>query len=215
MKKLTIFLVAFLAVELVTLSGLVSIVLKPRKTVHAVTYMEPSDSQSEVEIEEDPQFQIVYKYPKYHGIINKYKGRLSLAFIESILFAESRGGTNQKFDDNGWGIMQISAIALEHYNINTASEYTQSDLSNTETNIMIGCYLLWDIIYQFESTGFYTYDHEDVYLAYNLGVAGYFKYRDFVYNNTFKNGAYNGLNNYRQYSLHKGHLFEFNYLVGM
>jgi len=137
-------------------------------------------------------------YPEYYDYVEKYCDRLDPNFIEQVMYAESRGGQNMKFDKNGRGIMQVSDIALKDYNKKNISNYTIHDLKDPGINIKIGCwYLNW--IAKRLAANEQAVTPENIYLAYNVGMTNFLHHKHLYFSGINpKTGKkdYNGMTNF-------------------
>jgi hypothetical protein len=173
---------ALLAAGLISAATVSTMALKPmeQKTVSGIerqkiypdwVYEEalPAEELDQTEKIQD------YKYanPKYKNTIEKYKGEISPKLIEIILQAESKYGKHVKYDSKGAGIMQVSAILVNHYNEVHKTNYSHKNTwYNDDLNIRIGCWFL-NYCKEYADKRNFDADDLDLYLMYNNGARGY------------------------------------------
>lgn len=92
--------------------------------------------------------------------------------LEALIRTESDGiatAISCRGRDSGIGLMQVSKVALQDYNLWNGTEYTQEDLFNPQLNVMIGTWVFLHNIH-------YGVPNElsALLTAYNCG-AGYYK----------------------------------------
>ena len=100
-------------------------------------------------------------------VCNEYD--LDVLYMLSIIQVESqfkKNAISYLGIDYGYGLMQVSKICLKDYNLWNGTNYTQKDLSNPYTNIMIGTW----IYNQNKRYLKCNYDLDLLLSAYNIGA---------------------------------------------
>lgn len=88
--------------------------------------------------------------------------------ILGMIAQESRFRSSAKSIADAKGLMQVTPIALSDYNKHNGTSYTDSDLSNDEVNIEIGC---WTLMRQ--SHYLHTNDMNSCIISYNSGATNF------------------------------------------